>query len=809
MSDNSAMQLSLYPISASQVPKHEMTSLTSNRAVFAAMTVDLSAAKVAVVQSNLTPFSIYVFADVVQIPRGFHWSLVGQSLFIAAREIRVLDAPAATSDDETVVPNQTTQFNLDFSLSELTTLVCYANQLTGTFQVVGAAAGSVLGKISVTELSPQGVRIGKRNGVLGTQALNGVPNELLIEGAPLLANLQTIFLHASTFFDSDQALAISMFEWIAQATMRAPSALDLRQQSISMLALLRSDSGPAAFVPFLSASIYGDVAQAYIAEAKDFETQYQRFSDRTASVQDRIQAGQLMLSKAQDDSLFAKALLSQAQQDMASSQATLDAAKDNLRTQKEIVEKARNDFDVGIDKYKREAAFKAAFEILKAIGTFGIAIGAMLLGDEAAAGSAVSGVKEAEEGVQEAIKVAEEASAMAKIAEKLNTVMGDLKKIGKAIEALANLGVSLQKSTGELSGADSLADSVTKVGVDAEGIKLDGSQAWEIFRVQIKDAMQTAIDKGIEGAANYLQQQIILTIYGQGLVAAQTACFSKAQELFRMQQQQLLAKQKQDRDQQYLKALESQEADLTPILQAFYERYLNVKRYLFVALQNYRMSYRYFALRESAIQPRLSDRIDTLASGLSDITKLKLDNAEALVAFRASPQQLQGATIEIRDPGVLHDLRTTRKTRFIVSSDDEVFEKNDRVRTSKVMVYVAGLKPSSKEKHLIGITVQSSGHYRDRLNGESFQFTAAPFTRRVEYSLVTTSSQTMSFDNGETIYVQASGELANFVQFAYFEPTPFTEWQIRLDDSLDADLSKITAIYIIFSGSFIPDLTNR
>lgn len=771
-----------------------------NNAIFSGLVVDLKQCMDAILHSGETPFSIFIYADQLRIPKAFHWSLADQTMMIVAREIRIEGGAKAklTLDFKGDLHSDQTQSH--------TQLLCFTQKLRGTIKAIGAAVRPrLLGAVDVTNINSRGVKIGIENHEFGATKLEGIHDELLRDGMPLRRILQTMFLKASTHLDTEPRTAISMFQWIAETTANAKSARDLGVQSANMSTLLRAEVGSAGFVPYLAAETYGKIATAYIAEANVFEQQYERFADDVTSKQDRIASAELMLKKDQDQSDFVLKLVHQAEADLKSAEETMEKARANLKDQQKTVAQKKAAFEVGIEKWKTEKELEAAFQILTAIGTFAVSIGAMMVGDEAAAGGAVAGVSEAIEGAEAAEKVAEEASKIQKVASELKKVMGTLKKIGKTVAALGTLGKGINDAGTSLSDQLNLADQLHEVGQSDADVDIDGTEYWDIFDLRVKDAMKIAEDESIDSAVEYRQELQILAIYGQGMTAAQTSFIKKTQELFHVKQQLTLAKQRNERDQAFIKQLHSDEANLEDMKQAFYERYLNMKRFIFFALQNYRLSYRYWALRDSSIQPKVGDRVDELGSGLETLTQMKLDNASAVNHFGSQPETMAGATIRIDSPKTIEKLIQTGKTSFVIDPSNAIFEDNDRVRVTQVLVYIEGLTRSGGNAAPNVIRITNSGHYRDRFQGDTLQFTSKPFSRLIKYSLETTPlAEKIEIDDKTTIWSEAAGELAEFVKFAYFVPTPFTEWKLDIDKSKH-DLSKIKSIVISFSGSFVPN----
>jgi hypothetical protein len=101
--------------------------------------------------------------------------------------------------------------------------------------------------------------------------------------------------------------------------------------------------------------------------------------------------------------------------------------------------------------------------------------------------------------------------------------------------------------------------------------------------------------------------------------------------------------------------------------------------------------------------------------------------------------------------------------------------------------------------------MSTQGSYRDRFQGKAYQFTSKPLVRDFEYRVSTRRSGNPAwrFPDGTYGYIEVDGVVDDEVSYAYFQPTPFAEWHVRVHgDGLD--LSRMTRVVMEFAGSVIP-----
>lgn len=98
----------------------------------------------------------------------------------------------------------------------------------------------------------------------------------------------------------------------------------------------------------------------------------------------------------------------------------------------------------------------------------------------------------------------------------------------------------------------------------------------------------------------------------------------------------------------------------------------------------------------------------------------------------------------------------------------------------------------------VHVNIVGSGVYKDRLHGESFIFSSDSLKRLFQYRI----------DKDGQTHIVVDGKIADEEEYAYFQPTPFSEWEIELPTEIkqgarsqfvnkNLDLSNVVAIKMV------------
>jgi hypothetical protein len=780
------------------IPDGSCATVDTNNGLFSGMYVDLGQVKSQIAASGNTPFMTTIYADVLNIPDNLAWALNGSALFIIARRIQVGDHA---------------QVFLDYRTSKNASLIVYASEVVGNLTALAVTTDSQ------TEPIPFGIDASTFSNAVGIHidAATGQPSMTDVsyaQGVPPLqlppqfsVYLNDVFIYASLLYDQNPNLALDLMTWTKEWSAQSSDLLGLFLRSTSMVALLsaqiNAQANGAAFVPYLTKAVYTDLAQAFVDEAKQYESDYMTMSTQELVNAEFTQLAQTLLKNAQSNSAYVQGLKAQSLNNYNNALAAYQVAFKNFNDQQTAAKLIGIEFkDIGLPEYEREQIIKAIFSIVQAIVTFGVGIAAMLVGDEAAAPAAVEGAVEGVEAVEQA---AEAGSEIAKLAKELSDVMEKLKKLVEGLKKVYELANSIMEAAGNIQSAESLVSHINGMDTDTDGADLSNTALWDIYKLHVDDSLATPVEKGIEYAKDYQMALDEMVIYGKALSAAQLAVVTAGQDYTRVLLQEQLAQQQQAQLEAYVGSLQNGEKPIVAMMQQFYQRYLDAKSSLFAALQGYKASYFYWALQPSLVKAQIISTVSDLDTGLQNLTQIAIDQQSALAHFNPPPSVMSDKLFVINDPTLITAFQTSGKAAWLVPTDDPNFAQLDRVRLNTVRVWLEGATSSND----ISVNIKNSGNYLDRFQGVGYQFSSKPMAQLFQYRLGGSNpSPDWKFDNGQVATIELDGRVDNEVAYAYFQPTPFSEWTISVNTAL-VDVSKVTKITMEFIGSAIGEVQAR
>ncbi|MCD1257243.1 hypothetical protein B5M42_000140 [Paenibacillus athensensis] len=743
------------------IPDCTLTSLNKYHTVVRDMVVDLGKLQQMLKQQGVSPLMVSVYADVVRIPAGLNWTLQSSSLTLFARRIETSDQARIT---------------LDFREKANAVLLLYAQEFTAPLQIKALMAGqSEPTSLAISKLDTIGLRISCADNKLQQIPLKSLTAPLTNEGSDLHLMLVEEFMYATVLVNRQPDAAEPMLEWIRACAVFSPAFNEMVVQSASLLVILKSQPSNALFVPVLSPQVYKDTAAAYTAVALEYERQYERFSAQESDLNARIEAAELMLKDSVAQSQFNQQLIQQCDTNLGIARKAVDAAMTRFKMQQLEMQRAAGTFALGLEVWKTQQQWKAALAIIGAILDFASSIATMAATAGAAAPAA-------------AAEAAAAAATAAKNAVELGDAMKNLSKIIEALAKVYDMAIKIQQAATSLAQGQSMADKLAQMSLDGDQGELSGTVFWDQYQLQADANMKPAIDNNIGGASDYQLQMDILALYGKDLTTKQVALIQMSEQLVRLKLQQQVDDARQARLEDYVKQLKAGQAPTTEMMQQFYLRYLMQKMSLFVALENYMHAYKYWALQDSTCSCSITEKIEALTSGLAQIQN---DYNRALEHFNPHPQAFQNMPYAITAAGKLEAFKQNGSVSFTIGALDSVFADFNRVRVDLVRVRLAGARCASP----IYVELRTTGVYTDRWQNKP----TTPFVSQgLQLGFIYDPA------NGSVLL---DGRLADETKFAYFVPTPFTEWRVSLaTDSQynrQLDLSGLTGIELEFSGSLI------
>jgi hypothetical protein len=705
-----------------QIPAASSVEIEADSATFRGMYLDLKQIQEDLRVSQARPSRVFIHADVLDVTIE-SWMLQGTVLMISARRVEVRGS---------------FRVNLDYRSSRAASFILYTNDLCGTIEAVAVTDNEHAEKLTVSSTPVQGgIQVAwsepeGRPQLLPRTRKQGMPM------SPTRAQqdaLNTELVFASLLCDQEPAIALDIMTWVKDWSATSPELLDLCLRSSSLVALLTAQVGAqqngASFVPYLTRQVYTDLASAFIIQAKQYESDYERLSSEELGLDQQIELAQALVDNKTYEHEYSMQLLDQARLNYESAVAAATAAKRSFEAAQRNAQSAQTYFEtVGVPDWKRKQIAKAVISLGTSAIQFAAGIGSMLIGFEAGgAASADAAVKTAKT-VANAADTAKETATTAKA---LAQVMEQLKKIVEGLTKIYELSNQVMAAVSNIQDAQAAVDRMQSMDIDTGGVDISATYEWEVFRLEADAVIQDPIDLGV-GYAKELKLAVDeVAIYGQALAAAQHAVVEVGQQYANLLLQKQLAQKQEERLQQYVDALSAEQASIDAMLPQLYRRYLDTKSSLFAAIQGYRASYSYWALAPSMVAVKIIDPVTTLEKGLQALTGTTLDEAHALQRFSPPPQSVKQKLVVVSDEAVLSQLRAEGTATFVIRLDDPLFAGSERVRLTRVRVWLEGAEPVHPDT--ISVTITTTGNYQDRFEGTPYQFTAKPLTRSFQYRI--------------------------------------------------------------------------
>jgi hypothetical protein len=775
------------------VPNASAAIINKNSAIFRDLYLDLATIKDNIRTSGFTPAMITIYADVLNISDFTNVLLASTGMVIYARRIEV-------SGSATII--------LDYQNDAMAQVVIFASEMIGTLTVSASKSSQEqpqLFNISQDNVTP-GITINNLEGNVSSQPLSlsqGIGFQL---SKDMQLYLNNAFIYGSLLYDQNQDLSLSMFLWTKGWAAQASELEELFYRSTSLVTLLSSQINATAtgavFVPYLTSSIYTMLANAFAKDAAKYESDYMAVTTQEVLTAQNIAIAKTMVANTQSEIDFVNALLKQANDNYNNAVAATNKAQLNFLKQQIKVSGVSAQFEqIGIPDYQREQIIKAVFSLVTAVITFGGAIALMAVGDPAAAPAAAGAAVNTAKTVATA---ADTAADVAKTASSLADAMSNLKKLVEALQKVYELAKAVKEVASNISDAKNQTQTIQAMSDTTDGADLSAADGWAIFKIQADSVLQDPIDKGIGYAADYKQELDILVVYGQSLSASQLAVIKAGQEMASITFQLHYAQAKQANLQQLVNNLQVGDTLLVETQQQLYQKYIDSKSSLFSALKSYQASYYYWALTNSGVHPKIVDSVNDLNAGIQNITAIAMDTANALEQFNPPPQSMSNILFEITDTSIINTLQTTGQTTWILPLNEVEFQGLNRVRLSKIRVWLEGAVVNNKSDSIY-VNITTAGNYLDRYQNQNYQFGSKPLTRAFKYMIASKGQNpNWKFENDSYGFVQVDGSVDQEVAYAYFQPTPFSEWTISLtSNNPNLDYSKISKITMYFEGSAI------
>lgn len=334
--------------------------------------------------------------------------------------------------------------------------------------------------------------------------------------------------------------------------------------------------------------------------------------------------------------------------------------------------------------------------------------------------------------------------------------------------------------------------SIAPVGID---VVTGGAEKWELLANEIENIFETLPEEVISiGGGNEFRQGFRkLLIHGQAMSEARLALAKANTDLAVATLRRQSAEQAVALYEQRLKTLNNAVIKDGVLEQLTFQRMLEAKRSVFLALEAYRRAFMYFTLAPKAKTPglpKMTDSVDQFAKAMTTLTGKELVSS-TLASISGIPGTLNGVEVVVSDPTVISELRENNFSHIVIPTGEPAFRDLNRVRLLSMRVYLEGAETRGN----IEVSIDCSGNYQDQMqhNNEytSLHFVSRPTRKKFVYQ-----------PGREEPIIKA--DIAERYLNDFFRPTPFTSWRIEVAsrDNSVLDLTNLRAARMVFYGEY-------
>lgn len=236
----------------------------------------------------------------------------------------------------------------------------------------------------------------------------------------------------------------------------------------------------------------------------------------------------------------------------------------------------------------------------------------------------------------------------------------------------------------------------------------------------------------------------------------------------------------------HLRDLSKSRARDTALKQLAFNRVLDSKRSVYLAMEAFMRASSYFTLKpvNRDILPNITDSVDQISEAVTKNTGKWVTS----LALGKSPGPLDlTLSIDLDESEIIRNEDGSLTMR--IPMDHKRFHRWYRVRLEALRVFTDGLQSDGD----LWIDIQSDGLYMDRSEtGQTHSFITRPFARSFVYN-----------PNNET--ATPLGDSSSTGRFAedFFKPTPFSTWRFTISrqDEQDLDFNTLTGLRLHLQGN--------
>ena len=721
------------------------------------------------------PTSIYIFADTIEIKENFNLVMQNQNIVIFARKI--------------IGPGSPTFVIGQGNTSSSITII--SPSIESPFNVISFIPNDEIKFDNIENASSDGTSIIASGNNYFKQLHEDSYRILLAKDDGQFRDIvNRTFDMAVNVYDSNKGFSLKLIKWIENSLRKTknlvgqdPILIDLYSQALAFRQFIELSLRSKNVVPYLDRSLYRDKYQAYLNTMMVFEQHRERIIDRNSSEKDKIETTRLAISSIDDVLRTQDTIISQTELNIDKLFKSVTDIESQYKTQEITVLSARTNYLYGVEVWKTQQQLEAALAIFQAIADIGAAVSGVYTGS-------LAGVNNLTEQLSKTPEALDKAKNLVTNLKAVTEVIGNITKVATGIASLTSevkSTIKYQKITNIMDSFDFALPTLN-----------ESNLAWDMMLTEVRSNLRYADSLGIRGARNFLLELEKQVLLGKAINSSQLYLVQEQAKLVDLLLTRSTKINQKERLEEHLQKASSESIRFRVIERELERTSQHFKRPMFVALSNYLAAFEYWSLTESQILPNLNK---SYLDYQVDLAAIETEYLDALNRFQPAPQDFSITNYNIDDKEQIATIKNTGQFNFTISLDDHLFCAFDRVRLNKIRVFFEGIElPFGKQFNL---NITSTGNYLDRLGSDTYQFSSKPLQRAFYYQLDNPI-------NNQTSII-SDGALSDQFSYAYFEPTPFSNWNVSLngfDQNMPENnqyLEHILNIRVEFYGNGIPN----
>jgi hypothetical protein len=572
----------------------------------------------------------------------------------------------------------------------------------------------------------------------------------------------------------------------------------LQTTAVGLLSFTQAQTSGATYVPVLSADRYQQQIDSLLGLAQTYDAKITAFQDQ----QNIDQLLALFAKTLSDTYQEAETPLLNALQRLAAQSGAVQGQLTNAAVQLKEVSATLPSLQQALeeaikDEFQQELV-KAAVDTLATVLELYVAVGAILLFEDpnAVITEAMYIVQEliqlGEEGIDEAIKKDAESAANPPTAPQdfddtktgAQYLAGSLASFGKAV-ALLWTAVSRAASSQPPNLSPDLVSAVDQL-PDLSGFSIGGLDPvtyWQAVVVQTTAAVQP--HNNLPQATAYLEAVQLAATYGSAVGDLQMKLLELYTQGMTAFDQLVAAYRAQTNWTKLQNSLTNQADQVAAAIGLLQRGYLNIKRSLVLAVENYRAAFLYQWLQPASIQIDVSmDLVALQQAATNSITGLNQVLAGTPTGLRP-PQNFQAVQYQVAQP-LFTEVNGQPQVQFTIDPTVLAQQLNGNTAlflSAATFEFEGG---TQSEKVEVELQIATSGHYTNQLSENRFRFVSQPVSMTNDY------------------YPGTPPRWVTKWQFAdptlYLAPTPYTNWTLTV---YQGQTQGVTAIKLTLAGAML------